>query len=137
MWKSNYHSNYGSDCATACATNTMNSPRTQTKTKMIPINVKESETEFQVEFRVFGFAKEEVSIDTKENILTVSAKKQNTESDTATQFLHKEFRVKDAVRKISIPSTVNAEDIKAKYHEGILLVTLPKSKKENKTIEIK
>jgi HSP20 family molecular chaperone IbpA len=56
--------------------------RPENKTYKIPMNVVEDDSQFELRMNVTGFTKEEVSISTNENILTVKSQKPAQEPDS-------------------------------------------------------
>ncbi|MBK8734687.1 MAG: Hsp20/alpha crystallin family protein [Saprospiraceae bacterium] len=136
MWKSNYQSNFENACDTQCRPNHHRGMRPENKTYKIPMNVVEDDTQFELRMNVTGFTKEEVSISTNENILTVKSQKPAQEPDTNSKKIHAEFRIRNAERKIILPANVKIDEIKAKYNEGVLIISLPKSKPETININL-
>ena len=98
------------------------------------VNVKESDGEFNVEFAAPGFNKNDFKINVEENILTISAEKEK-EKETKEEegrFTRKEFSYSSFSRSFTLPQTVNTENIDAKYHDGILRLTIPKKEEAKK-----
>jgi HSP20 family protein len=136
MWKSNYQSNFENGCDTQCKPNYHRATRPENKSYKIPMNVIEDDSQFELRMNVTGFTKEEVSISTNENILTVKSQKPAQEPEVNSKKIHAEFRTRNAERKIILPSNVKIDEIKAKYNEGVLIISLPKSKQESITINL-
>ena len=89
-----------------------------------------------------GFNKEDIHVDLKNNILSISAshKEEKKEGDEKTRYIRKERRSTSYSRSFRV-ANVLPEDISASYKDGILEVTFPKREalpeKEAKKIEIK
>ncbi|MFC7358194.1 Hsp20/alpha crystallin family protein [Jejudonia soesokkakensis] len=104
------------------------------------VNIKENNTNFIIEVAAPGLEKENFEVAIEEDQLSVSYKteniSENNSSETAenTKFTHKEFNFSKFTRSFTLPDTINKEDIKASYVQGILSISLEKveEKKEIK-----
>ena len=89
-----------------------------------------------------GFAKEDIHVDLKDDILTISAShnEEKKEEDKNTKYIRKERHSASYSRSFRV-ANVTHEDISAAYNNGVLTVTFPKREtlpeKETKKIEIK
>jgi HSP20 family protein len=107
--KNDYHENYVPGCASKPAT-----------------NVFETEKDFQIEVLLPGFSKKEVQLTVQNNLLTIKAGK-NTEEETAEyKYEHREFGSQEFEKQYRLPKTVNSDEIKAKFEDGVLKLELPK-----------
>ncbi len=97
------------------------------------VNIKESNQEFNIEFAAPGFNKNDFKINVEENILTISAEKREEKNEEKDRFTRKEFSYNSFSRSFTLPLTVNADKIDAKYNDGILKLNIPK-KEEAKQI---
>src|SRR4051812_25555731 len=80
-----------------------------------PVNVKETETGYELELVVPGFEKENFKIDLDKNLLTISAEvKAENEVKTEKQ-LRREYNFKSFKRSFTIDEKIDAENIDAKY----------------------
>ena len=103
------------------------------KQTMPKVNVAENENEYRVELAVAGAKKENFNVNlTKEGVLSVkfSQKQENEEGKKEEKYWRKEFSYSEFERKFSLPEDVNKENISAKVENGILEITLPKTKTE-------
>jgi len=85
-----------------------------------------------------GLTKDDVSVSLQDNCLTIKGeKKQETEKKDANYFLSE--RVHGSfTRVIELPVAVNAARIDARFRDGVLQVTLPKTEEAKpKQIEVK
>lgn len=93
---------------------------------LVPVNVKETETEFQLEVVAPGFDKEDFQISLDNNLLTVSAgTKEETEQDKQT-YIRKEYKRQAFKRSFTVDEKIDAQNIVAKYLNGVLTLNLPK-----------
>ena len=91
-----------------------------------PVNVKETESEYVLEVVAPGFQKEDFKIDLDNNTLTVSAEKKEETEDKNEKFVRKEFKQQSFSRSFTIDEYVDAENIVAKYLNGVLTLNLAK-----------
>lgn len=90
------------------------------------VNIIESKDDYQLEFNVPGRNKEDFKITVDKNILTVSFEKKEESKDENKQFIKREFVFQSFKRSFTLDEKINADDINAKYENGILSLTLPK-----------
>ena len=90
------------------------------------VNIIENSKEFNIEFAVPGFKKNDFKINLEENVLTVNAEKVYEKNDKHERFTRKEFHYNSFSRSFTLPNTINAESIDAKYNDGILRLNIPK-----------
>ena len=77
-----------------------------------------------------GFDKEDITIDLKNNILTITARhkevsKEEAEAEKKVNYIHREIRKVNYKRSFNIEG-IDIPSIKASYENGILELTLPK-----------
>lgn len=89
-------------------------------------NVKETENGFEIELAIPGFSKSEINIELSGNILTLSAKKEEKETDTAGKYTFREFSSKAFSRSFTLPKNIRTSEISAQQEHGILTIMLPK-----------
>ncbi|WNJ18005.1 Hsp20/alpha crystallin family protein [Pontibacter sp. G13] len=90
------------------------------------VNVKETDTTFELELVAPGFSKEEIKLEIDQDLLTLKADHTDTQENQGETFTRREFRKQSFKRAFQLPETVNTEEISAKYENGILHVVLPK-----------
>jgi HSP20 family protein len=91
-----------------------------------PVNVKETENDYVLEVVAPVFLKDDFKITLDNNTLTVSAeKKEETENKNET-FVRKEFKQQSFSRSFTIDENIDAENISAKYVNGVLILNLAK-----------
>lgn len=97
------------------------------------VNVTENENEFQLEYLVPGFKKEEIKVALEQNILTVKAEKKTENIDEQKRYTRKEFSFSSFKRSFTLPENVDIEKMTAKHEHGILHIVLPKKVEEKKS----
>ncbi len=90
------------------------------------VNIIENETAFELALSVPGRAKEDFVIEVDDNKLTVSSEVKTEKETEGSNYTRREFAFKSFKRVFSLPDTVNVDEIKADYVNGILKFTLPK-----------
>lgn len=91
-----------------------------------PVNIKETENDYVLELMAPGFQKEDVRINLDNNTLTVSAEKKAEEENKNEKYIRKEFKYQSFNRSFTIDENIDAENIVAKYLNGVLTLNLPK-----------
>lgn len=114
----------------------------QTNTTLPSVNIKENTDEFKVEVAAPGFDKSDFKLHLNNNLLTISSeKKVENEIKENEQYTRREFSYQSFSRSFTLPDTANAEEIKANYEKGLLLITIPKKEetkpKPSRMIEIR
>jgi HSP20 family protein len=90
------------------------------------VNIKESEEGFKLEVAAPGFTKDNISISLKNNVLTLHGSVESKEEVVEEKFTRKEFHTSSFERSFTLPTTVDADRIEARYENGILHVAIPK-----------
>lgn len=104
---------------------------------LMKTDVKETETGYELDIDLPGFKKDEISAHLEDGYLTVSAAKgvDKDEKDNEGRYIRRERYSGSMTRSFNVGSTVTEEDIKAKYEDGILSLSIPK--KDPKAVEAK
>lgn len=87
------------------------------------ISVRKHDNEYKVLMSVPGLTKEDIKISTKEGIISISYKKE--ESDDRTHFVGSFYK------SYTLPEDVIEDKIKGRVENGILELTLPTDKKKS------
>ena len=100
-------------------------------------DVKETDTGYEVDIDLPGFKKDEINAQLDNGYLTISAAKglDKDEKDKKGKYIRKERYAGAMSRSFYVGEGVAQEDIKAKYEDGILRLSVPK--KEAKAVENK
>lgn len=100
-------------------------------------DIKECDNVYEMDIELPGFKKENVSAKLENGYLTISAAK-DLEKDEKTDenvYIRRERYAGQCARTFYVGEDVQQEDIKAKFEDGILKVTIPKV--EHKAVEAK
>ena len=100
-------------------------------------DVKETDTGYEVDIDLPGFKKDEINAQLDNGYLTISAAKglDKDENDKKGKYIRKERYAGAMSRSFYVGEGITQEDIKAKYEDGILRLSVPK--KEAKAVEDK
>ena len=111
-------------------------------TSVPAVNILENETGFELELAAPGMKKEDFNIEVDKNVLTISNEQESerTEEDKDKKYSRREFYYASFRRSFNLPETVNSDEIKAAYNDGILRIAIPKKEealpKPKRMIEI-
>jgi len=102
------------------------------------MDIKESDSEYTITAEIPGFTREEISIEVKDNTLTISSEHKDEKEDQKEGYIYKERSERSFTRSIGIPENIKAEEINATLDNGLLSLTIPKKERvEPRKIEIK
>ncbi|NHM06279.1 Hsp20/alpha crystallin family protein [Flavobacterium sp. CYK-4] len=91
-----------------------------------PVNIRETETAFEVELSAPGKQKEDFNIEIDNDMLTISSEHKTENTTEEGKYTRKEFSFSAFRRSFTLPETVKSDDISASYENGILKISLPK-----------
>jgi len=97
----------------------------------------ETDSDYKLSFDLPGLKKDEIKIEMKDNVLSVfgERKREKTEKKEKVQRYERSYGY--FRRSFSLPTSVVAEKIAAKYDNGVLELTVPKAElAKPKTIEV-
>ena len=103
-----------------------------------PTDVYETGKEIIVKIAASGLKPEDISVLFSNHILTVSGKRGDNSAHQKVCFYQVEIRYGYFERKIKIPKHVDANNIRATYENGFIVINIPKAEKSfDSTISIK
>lgn len=94
------------------------------------VNVRETNEAYELEVAAPGLGKEDFKVELDNNTLVISAEKEDKheEQNEKGNYTRREFSYQSFVRTFSLPERmVEGDRISAKYHDGILHITVPKT----------
>jgi HSP20 family protein len=94
------------------------------------VDVVETKEEYKVKVDLPGLLKEDIDVSLTDNILTIKGERKDLkeEGDDVTYY-KKEITYGSFQRQVSLANTVDSENIKASYIDGVLEVKVPKTEK--------
>lgn len=90
-------------------------------------NIVENKKEYQIELAAPGLDKKDFNIEMKNGMLTISAEKEEETKSEDKNYLSREFSYSSLYRSFVLPDNILADNIDAKYENGVLKLKLPKS----------
>jgi HSP20 family protein len=98
----------------------------------------ETENQFEVTVDLPGLKPEEVNVELKNGELWISGKREEEKEEKGKTYHRIERRHGEFRRVLLLPSTISVEKIDAKFENGVLKITVPKSEEvKTKHIEVK
>lgn len=95
-------------------------------------NIKEKQDAFMIEMAVPGMSKKDFHINVENGVLTVSTEKEDESNEDKKHYRRREYNYRAFSRSFSLPETVKAEDIQARYEDGLLKLNIPKKEEVKK-----
>jgi HSP20 family protein len=93
------------------------------------VDIHETDKEIIIDAELPGISKEDIKVELKNNTLTLSGeRKQEKKSETGNSFRIERHYGKFE-RSFGLPETVLGDKVNAKFKDGILTLTLPKTEK--------
>jgi len=94
----------------------------------------------QVKVELPGVKKDDVEISLKEDLLTIKGEKKEEREEKDENRYYVESTYGTFSRRLTLPSLVKNDQVKATFEDGILVITLPKAEEEKATevkVEVK
>ena len=91
-------------------------------------DVKENENSYELDIDLPGYKKEDVKAELKDGYLTINAatKNEKDEKDDSGKYIRRERFYGSCSRSFYVGEAVSQEEIKAKFEDGILKISIPK-----------
>lgn len=99
-------------------------------------NIIEGNDTFVIELAAPGMKKEDFRLEMENNVLSIVFEKKEEEK-TEGEYLQREFHMDEFTRSFTMPKIADVENIKARYDNGILYVSIPKIEKAKLSKQIK
>jgi HSP20 family protein len=90
------------------------------------VNIKENDNGFDVEMAVPGMKKDDFRVNLENNVLCISSEKKLENETNQGNYSRKEFSYQSFSRSFTLPDSADEGNIKAKYENGILMISIPK-----------
>ncbi|MFZ6012680.1 MAG: Hsp20/alpha crystallin family protein [Bacteroidota bacterium] len=101
------------------------------------VDIIENEKAFEIQLAAPGMNKDDFKLDLNDNFLTISGERKFSKELNENNFRSIETAYGTFSRSFSLPDSVDAAKISAKYNNGILEITLPKDEKKTLKTSIK
>ena len=118
---------------------TKNALKAMPSTNLMKTDIIENENGYELDIELPGYAKEDIKGELKDGYLTVSAAKSesNDKKDDEGKYIRKERYYGSCSRSFYVGDAITEEDIKAKFENGVLKMSIPKKEKEPEVEEKK
>ena len=109
------------------------------ESSLMKTDIRDNDGHYELDVDMPGFSKEDIKVELKDGYLTISAstKKDNDEKDENGKYIRRERYMGSCSRSFHVGDSVKQEDIKAKFENGILKLTVPKEEAQPKVEENK
>lgn len=92
----------------------------------VPVNVAETPDAYHLELNAPGRNKEDFKVSFENNLLTISFERKEEVKNENVKSIRREFAFKSFKRSFTLDDKVDADNIQAKYENGLLKFHLPK-----------
>lgn len=92
-----------------------------------PVNITEEENQFMVTLAAPGMKRDDFKIDLNGNMLNICNETEEQKVEEEKTFTRKEYNYSGFSRSFTLPEGIDTEKIEAKYEDGILKITLPRT----------
>ena len=96
-------------------------------------NIKENDTNFQIEIAAPGLKKEDFNVDIEKGMLTISSEKKDEKEEKDENYTRREYNYSSFSRSFRLPESVTEDDIDATYKDGVLKLIIPKKEENQKS----
>ena len=105
--------------------------------RVMKTDIREHDTGYELDVDLPGFKKDEINVELENGYLTISATKglDKDEQDKKGKYIRRERYAGAMQRSFYVGDEVTQEDIKAKFEDGILRLSIPK--KDAQAVETK
>ena len=90
------------------------------------VNVRDLAKEFQVELAAPGYKTEDLKVEVKDDILTISSEQKQETENEQDGWRRREFSYQSFSRGFQLPENADAENVKAKFVDGVLRLSVAK-----------
>jgi HSP20 family protein len=91
-----------------------------------PVDIREEEDRFVLHADIPGVKPEDIEVTMENGVLTISGSREETSRSESNGYRRVERVSGRFFRRFTLPDTANAEEIRAKSHNGVLEVIIPK-----------
>jgi HSP20 family protein len=89
-------------------------------------DVRETEKEYIIDLALPGVRKDDVKVDVKDDVLTVTGEKKTEKEEKGKTWLRRESSYGSFQRCFALPEGLHPEDVKASCRDGVLTLTMRK-----------
>lgn len=89
-------------------------------------DIRETEKEYVIDLSLPGMRKEDMKVEIKDDVLTVSGEKKSEKEEKGKAWLRRESSYGSFLRSFTLPEGLHSENIKASYKDGVLTLSMQK-----------
>jgi HSP20 family protein len=97
---------------------------------MPTVDLLETENAYEARMDLPGMEGKDIDIQVRGNAVTISGTRKEEKTEKKGTYHRTERQVGSFSRTLSLPCSVNEDEVVAEYNQGVLTVTLPKCEKE-------
>ncbi len=102
-----------------------------------PVDIEDADGHIEVQTELPGMKKDDIKVSVHDNILDISGERKNGKEEKGKTYYRIERCYGAFHRTIRLPTDVESDKVKASYKDGLLNISIPKSKSsERKKIEV-
>jgi HSP20 family protein len=90
------------------------------------VNIHETDEAFHLEMNAPGRNKEDFKLSVEDNVLTIAFEKKEEKANDGYRTIRREFSFETFKRSFNLGEEISADNIQAKYENGVLKLYLPK-----------
>jgi HSP20 family protein len=94
------------------------------------VDISENENEFQIHAELPGVEKDNVKVSVENGVLTLEGERHQEREEKGWRYHRVERSYGNFSRSFTLPASVDASQLKAHFHDGLLEVDLPKTATE-------
>ncbi|HRF25984.1 MAG TPA: Hsp20/alpha crystallin family protein [Ferruginibacter sp.] len=91
-----------------------------------PVNITEKENAYLLEIAAPGYEKQDFQVKVDDKMLHISVEKTDEKTETTDKMVRREFSKRSFKRSFTIDEKIDAQNISARYENGILKLELPR-----------
>ena len=113
---------------------------TQTHPALARLNISETDTAIEVSVDLPGMDQENIDVSLADGVLTIQGEREDETKDDKKDYHRVERSYGVFCRQIAMPSTIDEDQVDAKFENGVLVVTCKKSaqaKEQKRKISVK
>jgi len=96
------------------------------------MDIKQTDKQYLITMDVPGMDKDKINVEVKEGMLIISGERKSETQDNNNQYYRQERSFGSFTQAIPLPDDAKADNIDAKYNNGVLTVTVARQKKDEK-----
>lgn len=100
-----------------------------------PIEICDKNGNIEIKAQLPGIKKEDINVEISNDSIKISAETKQEHKEEQENVYRSEFRYGKYVRNISLPEEVISSEAQAEFTDGILHISAPKAKKEEKEVK--